>query len=327
MFPGRGNLIVGKLELGRKKYRLPGLSIIAVVIVTFGAMGFMSQSDTATSIDHTQAINTLDNTEEVAELEKKSDEMKNQIIQDEKPRVDNNGAVRIHSYKIKPGDTLSELSARYKVDVNLIAASSGIKPYQLIRPGQELTIPSKPGLVYSIKKGETLAHVAQKYSVSVDRIVEDNPDVEDFDLLEPGTRVFLPDARIPDPPSPWVLPAYGRITSRFGWRMHPILRRRARHSGMDIGLYYRPVYSARDGVVIYAGYLGSYGRVVVVKHNAMYKTLYAHLSKIRVKNGQYVKAGKVIARSGNTGLSTGPHLHFEVIKNGVPVNPAKYVRF
>ncbi len=326
MFPGRENTIVGKLEFGRKKYRIHGISLAGLVVAAVTTMTFMSQPDTATSIDHKVTSKKSENREDVALLEERSEELKTEILKEEKP-VDQNQPFHIINYKIKPGDTLSELGSRYKVDLQLIAASSGIRPFDTLRPGQELKIPSKPGLIYSIKKGESLAQVAQKYSVQLEQIMRDNPEVADLDLMEPGTRLFLPNARIPDPPSPWVRPAYGRITSRYGWRIHPILKTRQKHTGMDIGLYYRPVYAARNGVVIYAGRLGSYGNVVVIKHDTTFKTLYAHLSRVNVRKGQFVKAGRVVAISGNTGLSTGPHMHFEVIKNGVPVNPRRYVRF
>lgn len=99
------------------------------------------------------------------------------------------------------------------------------------------------------------------------------------------------------------------------------------HTGFDIVMYYRPVHAARTGVVVYAGGMGSYGMAVVIQHGDGLKTLYAHLSSVRVRSGQDVQAGQEIGISGNTGLSTGPHLHFEVIQNGKPVNPARFVRF
>lgn len=99
------------------------------------------------------------------------------------------------------------------------------------------------------------------------------------------------------------------------------------HTGFDIVMYYRPVHAARTGVVVYAGGMGSYGMAVVIQHGDGLKTLYGHLSSVRVRSGQDVQAGQEIGISGNTGLSTGPHLHFEVIQNGKPVNPARFVRF
>lgn len=332
-YPGKSNLHVGKLELGSGKYRLPlGIAGLFLTGLTLAAFTGESQRAVAMTSDQTAVEKTVSSrdTKAVAELEEQSEELKSKILKEEeksRKKDEDKGPVKILNYRIKPGDTLSELATRYNVEVKLIAANSGIKPYDMLKPGQELTIPNKPGLMYSIKKGESLAHVAQKYHVKLDKIIDQNPELASMDLFEPGTSIFLPDAQIPDPPSPWRRPAYGRVTSNYGWRRHPILKRRAKHAGIDIGIYYRPVYAAKDGQVIYSGYLGSYGKVVVIRHSSTYKTLYAHLSRLKVRKGQYVKAGRMIAISGNTGLSTGPHLHFELIKNGVAINPRRLIRF
>ncbi len=327
MFSGKNQPVIGKVELGRRKYRVSGLSFIVVVALALTTMAFVMRPATAPLFSVSNSDATKEVTEEsAAALQDKTERLKNDILAENVASGDH-GNVRLIRYRIKEGDTLSGVAARYHVNLQLIAASSGLKSPSSLKVGQELIIPEKPGLVYSMKKGDTVAAVAQRYSVKLEKIVSNNPQLPDLDMMEPGTTIFLPDARIPDPPNPWHVPAYGRITSGFGYRINPFTHRRHKHKGIDIGIYYSRVRASRDGVVIYAGFLGSYGKVVVIKHNSTYKTLYAHLSNIHVKSGQSVKTGKVIAISGNTGLSTGPHLHFEVIKNGVPVNPRRFVRF
>jgi murein DD-endopeptidase MepM/ murein hydrolase activator NlpD len=117
-------------------------------------------------------------------------------------------------------------------------------------------------------------------------------------------------------------PARGPITSRFGYRYHPVLRYRRLHAGIDIGAASgSPVYAAAAGEVFFASWRGGYGRCIIVLHGGGMSTLYGHLSRIRVTPGQTVRRGQVIGAVGSTGLSTGPHLHFEVRRNGVPVNP------
>lgn len=117
-----------------------------------------------------------------------------------------------------------------------------------------------------------------------------------------------------------------RISSRFGWRRHPILNRRILHSGVD---YAAPkgsrIYASGDGVVQRAQYAGGYGNYVVIRHNSEYSTGYAHMTGFArgIKPGTRVKQGQVIGYVGSTGRSTGPHLHFEVIKNGKKVDPLK----
>ena len=122
-------------------------------------------------------------------------------------------------------------------------------------------------------------------------------------------------------------PLRGVISSPFGNRIHPILKRKILHAGIDVvASNGTPVKTAAPGEVIYNGWLRGYGRVVVVDHGRGFSTLYAHLSASLVQEGQVVKAGAVIARVGKTGNVTGYHLHFEVRQYGTPVNPIKYLK-
>lgn len=114
----------------------------------------------------------------------------------------------------------------------------------------------------------------------------------------------------------------GRVGSGFGMRFHPILKRSRMHTGVDIGASSgTPIKAAGPGVVISANYRGGYGNCVMIDHGGGLSTLYGHCSKLYVRAGQAVKRGQVIAAVGSTGLSTGPHLHFETRINGRPVNP------
>ncbi|MBB6021381.1 murein DD-endopeptidase MepM/ murein hydrolase activator NlpD [Paenibacillus sp. JGP012] len=115
-----------------------------------------------------------------------------------------------------------------------------------------------------------------------------------------------------------------RITSSFGYRIHPITGKKTLHAGVDVGVPIgTPVYAAKAGTVIFADYMGKAGNAIMIQHEDM-ETRYYHLNKIKVEAGQEVQAGEEIAESGNTGGSTGPHLHFEVRVNGNPVNPLLY---
>ncbi|ASC73475.1 putative metalloprotease [Halomicronema hongdechloris C2206] len=121
-------------------------------------------------------------------------------------------------------------------------------------------------------------------------------------------------------------PAAARITSRFGTRVHPILGYRRFHSGIDFGASYGTTIQAADaGRVIFSGWYGGYGQAVIIDHGGGITTLYAHASRLYVREGQGVQQGQAIAAVGSTGLSTGPHLHFEVRQNGNPVNPMAYL--
>ncbi|MFL6723213.1 MAG: M23 family metallopeptidase [Sphingomicrobium sp.] len=122
-------------------------------------------------------------------------------------------------------------------------------------------------------------------------------------------------------------PVNGHVTSYFGYRYHPILHFTRFHSGLDIGASWgSPIIAAADGQVVTAGWTGGYGRAVQIAHGGGISTVYGHMSQVVAERGSFVHAGQLIGYVGSSGLSTGPHLHYEVRRNGTPVNPLA-VRF
>ncbi|MFW9264687.1 murein hydrolase activator EnvC family protein [Nostoc sp. CALU 546] len=121
-------------------------------------------------------------------------------------------------------------------------------------------------------------------------------------------------------------PSNASTSSPFGWRMHPVLGYRRFHAGLDFAASYGSTIRAADsGTVIFAGWYGGYGKAVIIDHGNGITTLYGHSSELYVADGQAVERGQAIAAVGSTGLSTGPHLHFEVRRNGTPVDPTNYL--
>jgi len=123
---------------------------------------------------------------------------------------------------------------------------------------------------------------------------------------------------------------YAGITSKFGYRHHPTLNRREFHRGSDMKAKMKTkVYATADGIVEFAGYhkKSGYGRLVILKHNYGFKTLYGHLNKVVIKSGTFVKKGDFIAYTGNSGMSSGPHLHYEVQFMSRPVNPFWFIKW
>lgn len=128
----------------------------------------------------------------------------------------------------------------------------------------------------------------------------------------------------------FILPVHGRISSPFGWRTHPIFKSRIYHTGIDYAVPYgTQIKASNSGKVIYSGWYGGYGKVVILDHGSCTghptTTLYAHMSQQKVTKGQYVERGQVIGLVGATGYATGPHLHFEVRINGKPNNPNNFL--
>lgn len=126
-------------------------------------------------------------------------------------------------------------------------------------------------------------------------------------------------------PDMW--PVSGKITSTFGYRIHPISKRRHFHKGLDIANKEgTDIVAAGSGIVTYSGWNGGYGKVIIISHGYGYKSVYAHNKTNLVKVGDKVKKGQVIAKLGNTGRSTGPHIHFEIHFNGNQIDPLKVLK-
>jgi murein DD-endopeptidase MepM/ murein hydrolase activator NlpD len=152
-------------------------------------------------------------------------------------------------------------------------------------------------------------------------VADDSPPPDGGDTKPPTKKPPVVVSHIPSG-----YPYYGAITSPFGWRSSPFVKGKVGfHTGLDIQAPMgTPVRATQTGVVSQAGWSDVYGRVVMIDHGAGWVTLYGHNSKLLVSVGQRVVKGQVIAYSGSTGMSTGPHIHYEIRHNGVQVNPAKY---
>jgi murein DD-endopeptidase MepM/ murein hydrolase activator NlpD len=143
-------------------------------------------------------------------------------------------------------------------------------------------------------------------------------------LLE--TLIMERDLKRHSTPEGWPLRVGGVVTSKFGYRRHPITGRRSMHKGIDIAAKHgTDIVAMADGIVIFSGWKGGYGKIVEVRHANGLETRYAHNSANLAKEGDMVRKGQVIAKLGSTGRSTGPHVHFEVRRNGEAVNPMQYL--
>jgi len=189
---------------------------------------------------------------------------------------------------------------------------------------------------YTIKKGDTLTKIIEKtltkYGITVtknelskyiEKIANDNS-IKNPDLIYPGEKLKI-SLNVKNNFSK--LPVNGIITSGYGPRLNPITKKIEFHKGIDISAPEgTPVKSVIDGIVIFAGEMKGYGKIVIIK-NGNIVTKYAHNSKIIVKKGEHIKKGDIISLVGSTGLSTSNHLHFEVLVNNRNINPMKFLKF
>lgn len=257
------------------------------------------------------------------------EERKNELLTSEGTDFSNpekKDPLSIKTHTVSKGETLSEIARIYGVSMDTICGSNELRSYDFIQVGMKLQVPNRDGILHNMKKGERITSLATKYKIPMDKIIAEN-DLVNPDFIQDGSMVFIPDAKPNNIIKGFMWPTATRyITSGYGWRRHPFNRsRRQFHNGLDIRARYEYVRASKYGKVTFAGWLGGYGRAVIIAHPGGWKTLYAHLSRTMVRPGQYVKQGQIIARSGNTGRSTGPHLHFEILKNGRHLNPYRYL--
>lgn len=242
-------------------------------------------------------------------------------------------------HRLQKGENnAASLAKAYGTTLGAVQATNN-NELVLLYPGMRMTVLNRDGQLYEVRRAsETLDQVVAKFKVGAEErkkfkelVVRAN-DFPGIALLAPyeldkGQRVLIPGIRVNFDTYrfPFESQARPRISSAFGYRFHPVLHRSRMHEGLDIPKPYgTPVYAARSGRVVEAGWHEGYGQLIEIRHFNGETTRYGHLSKIYIKPGDIVQRGKtMIGRVGSTGLSTGPHLHFEVRdKNGKPVNPS-----
>ncbi len=242
--------------------------------------------------------------------------------------------LEVITYTVQVEDTVQGIAEKFKLHPDTIMWANhdlGENPF-LLAVGQELRILPLDGVYHKIKDGDTIESIAKKYRITPEKIVNYEPNglSSAEDALEAGSMLIVPDGEIYTPPpalqgpvAPWrardfVWPTSGRLTQLF-WPPH--------HPAIDIGAPLgADVRAVDDGKILAAGWSTvGYGNYVIIRHDDGFQTLYAHLSQIDVSAGERVERGQRIGLIGSTGRSTGPHLHFEVRRNGQTYNPLLYL--
>jgi murein DD-endopeptidase MepM/ murein hydrolase activator NlpD len=235
-------------------------------------------------------------------------------------------------------ETLSEVLDAYGISLQaVVGANPDLSSLDQLPEGLELLIPPGEGLIVTLEQGQTVADILDIYGLSAVELASAN-NIRAPSDLRPGQTLFLPGV----PPrhvmarlehvreqerlaeameNRYTWPLQGRLTSRFGPRRLGMGTSNF-HTGLDIAAPYgSDVVAARSGTVTFAGWSGAYGYTVKLRHHGGSETWYAHNSSLHVSEGSYIERGELLASVGSTGLSTGPHLHFEIRENNRPVNP------
>lgn len=240
-------------------------------------------------------------------------------------------------HTLQAGENLSTVAGRYGISLDaMVGANPDISSLDRLPLGIDLLIPPSAGLVVKLEPGESLLDLVAAYGVAPEAVVAANDLRSPFDVV-PGMLVFLPGVRpsealarlqmVREEENRYIWPIHGRLTSYYG----------ARNLGMGTSSFHRgidiaapsgtPVGASRSGTVTYAGWSNQgYGNLVKVRHAGGDETWYGHFSSISVSVGEYVSQGEIVGRVGSTGISTGPHLHFELHVSGRALDPLGTLR-
>lgn len=238
----------------------------------------------------------------------------------------------VETYVVKPGDTLWGISRKYNIDCRTIADYNKIEIDQVIRCGQVLQIPTGGAVYHVVRKGESLWEIARKYGLDVETIASANGISDPGQIPVGKTLLISRKEAVPVTAKPrqslpsrgmglWEWPVTGPITQTYGQHGGDF------HHGLDIAAEVgKKIFPVQSGRVEFSGWLnGIYGRAVIIDHGNGLRTLYAHNSKNLVEKGQYVDISTAIAKIGNTGRTTGPHLHIEVHIGEETADPQLYL--
>lgn len=240
--------------------------------------------------------------------------------------------VTYSNYTVKSGENLTNIAKKFGLqNIGSIISVNNITNVRKLRSGQKLLIPSMDGIMHKITKHDTLSSISSKYNVSIENLVDVNN--LDSEQIFPGETIFISGARMSQQDlkkalgEVWSFPlpraSFQRISSRYGWRRDPFTGARSFHTGIDlVARQGTPIRAALDGRVVVAGWSNVYGNYVILDHGNGYQTLYAHMVRYSVRKGQYVSQDAQIGQVGNTGYSTGAHLHFTVYKHGKLIDPS-----
>ena len=227
-------------------------------------------------------------------------------------------------YVMKKGETIEAVCKRYGVSLSKVRNVNPEVNVAGLKPDDEIFLPgARPEGLIEHTDNVKVAEVKKAPAASSKKTTSKEKSTLKVEKIEKHSKG---EVAVRKAGGGFRWPIMGRINSPFGWRQHPITRRRDFHTGIDIKANRNdPIKAAGSGKVVYSGWMGGYGKVLVIEHSNGQSTLYAHCSTLLAGKGANVSQSQIVAKIGTTGRSTGPHLHFEVRNGNSPVNPIKYL--
>ncbi|MFH0976827.1 MAG: LysM peptidoglycan-binding domain-containing M23 family metallopeptidase [Spirochaetota bacterium] len=234
--------------------------------------------------------------------------------------------LKFFKYKVKPKENFWKILTKTSLNIDTLSTINALSSPLDIFPGKEIFIPNMRGIIYKVNKNDSIETISKKFnidSVYISKVnkISNNNIYKEYLFIPSGETSNIERSLFLGVGFGSPLKNYIR-TSSFGRRLDPFNKHSEFHTGLDLACPIGSnVYAARKGKAVFSGYNGGYGLLLILKHEHGYSTYYGHLKKVLIKAGDVVERGDIIAVSGDSGRSTGPHLHFEVRKESRPVNP------
>jgi murein DD-endopeptidase MepM/ murein hydrolase activator NlpD len=334
--------------------------ILLPSVAAYGLPAIGGSNDSGTTVNYKTVAELASNTEEFSGDEYNMEETIITVDNDYlfqtggiETIISKNNRNGVINYQVKDGESVGSLASDFGLSAETIRYNNGLSGNTL-KAGQTLLITPVDGLMAKVDRGDTLSSISQRYNISLDNINKYNPDLAGGASIHAGDKVFIPGAVVPKASYTPTSKSGGAPTQHeasstprsnpnkgasglFAWptstASHYLsqgfghTKYESNHTGIDLPKRFNGTgaFAAAAGIAHVQSTRNGYGNLVIIEHAGGYETYYAHLASFTVSNGQHVNQGDLVGYIGNTGNSTGPHLHFEVRIGGRPVNPIAYL--
>lgn len=312
----------GKKPIRKDRVVIAGLVLLVIILIPVLIWSGRDHRDAQLAvIDDTQITDPVDDV--VTDDDAAIDDIVDPVVSE-----------RLLAHTVEDGESIAGIAATLGVPVANLLASNRLFGGEQLQPGQVLYA-STQGIVHIIQPGQTLSDIARSYAVPLATLTAAN-ELTTSSMIFAGDRILIPGATTSfwdnaivlsrGVPTRFIWPLEGEVLSGYGFRIHPVLGVHHHHDGIDIDVPEgTTVYATAAGEVFFYGEQPGYGNLLIIKHEDGFYSFYGHLLDSFVFAGQFVEMGQAVARSGNTGISSGPHLHFELRNREHPLDPLRFL--